>query len=165
MAKLKRSAHALYVDANMGKTPTKWYRIGTDIEELNVDLGADVEVTKNILDETSVNLNGYEPSIEASPYKANPDDEIYAPLKAAAMDRVMDEAHCKTKMLEVIIEDDTASSYDAWEQDCYLIPQSVGGDTSGFQIPFNLQPEGERTKGTATITNKVPSFTAGTVSP
>ena len=160
MAKLKRSAHLLYVDASMGGTTPSWYLVGKDIEELTVDLGADTETVKNILDETSVQLNGFEPSIEASPYMCNPDDAIYAPLKACAMGRVMDDEHCKTKFLEVIVEDTEDTSHSAWQQDCYLIPQSVGGDTSGFQIPFNILPDGPRIAGTATLANRVPTFTA-----
>ena len=159
MAKLKRSAHLLYVDASMGTGTASWFLVGKDIEELNVDLGADTEVVKNILDETSVQLNGFEPSIEASPYMANPADAIYEPLLACAMDRVMDDAHCKTKFLEVIVEDTSASSHDCWLQDCYLVPQSVGGDTSGFQIPFNIIPDGTREKKTCTLANRVPTIT------
>ena len=157
MAKLKRSAHLLYVDASMGGTTAQWFLVGKDIEELTVDLGADTETLKNILDETSVQLNGFEPNIEASPYMANPTDSIYEPLLACAMDRVMDDAHCKTKFLEVIVEDTTATSHDCWVQDCYLVPQSVGGDTSGFQIPFNIIPDGPRTKTTCTLANRVPT--------
>ena len=157
--KLKRSAHLLYVDASMGGTTASWFLVGKDIEDLTIDLGADTETVKNILDETSVQLNGYEPSIEASPYMANPDDAIYEPLLAAAMDRVMDDAHCKSKFLEVIVEDTTASTHDCWLQDCYLIPQSVGGDTSGFQIPFNILPDGERQKKTCSLSNRVPTIT------
>lgn len=158
--KLKRSAHLLYVDGSMGGNTPDWYLIGKDIEEMSIDLGADTESTTNILDETSVKLNGFEPTIAADPYYANPDDPIYDPLVACAMDRVMDDSHCKTKFLEVIVEDTSSSSHQAWLQDCYLVPQSVGGDTSGLQIPFNLLPDGERKKGTATLSSdRTPTFT------
>ena len=160
MAKLKRSAHLLYVDSTYGGVTPEWFLVGKDIEELEIDLGADVESKTNILDETSVELNGYEPSIEVAPYIANPTDSIYDRLKAAAMDRVMDDAHCKSKFLEVIVEDTEANSHSAWLQECYVVPQSVGGDTSGLQIPFNIHPMGTRTAGTATLANRVPTFTA-----
>ena len=161
--KLKRSAHLLFVDASMGGSTVSWFLVGKNIEELSVDLGADVETVKNILDESVTNLNGFEPQISADPYYANPDDAIYEPLKACAMDRVMDEAHCKTKFLEVVVEDTADTSHDAWQQDCYLVPDSIGGDTSGLQIPFSIYPDGERTKGTATLSaSKVPTFTAAT---
>lgn len=161
--KLKREAHLFFINTNFTGTGTaSWFLVGKHIEDMSVDLGADVETVKNILGEQSVNLNGYEPSISAEPYYANPDDAIYPILKASAMDRVMDDAHCKTEMLEVIIEDTTETSHDAWKQDCYVVPDSIGGDTSGLQIPFTVHPEGERTKGTATLNNRVPTFTAAT---
>lgn len=160
MAKLKRSAHLFYIDASFGGSTASWYLVGKDIEEMEVDLGADVETRKNILDETSVALNGYEPTIEASPYVCDPDDAIYAKLKAAAMSREMDDTHCLTEMLEVIVEDTDDSSHSAWKQPCYVVPQSVGGDTSGLQIPFTVYPTGTRVAGTAALANRVPTFTA-----
>lgn len=161
MAKLQRSAHLFYIDSTYGGSTPAWYLVGKDIEDMTVDLGADVETRKNILDETSVGLNGYEPTVDVSPYIANPTDTIYEKLKAAAMDRVMDDAHCKTKMLEVLVEDATESSHSAWMQDCYVIPTSVGGDTTGLQIPFEVHPEGTRTAGTAALAaGRVPTFTA-----
>ena len=152
MAKLKRSAHLFYIDSSWGGSTPAWFLIGKDIEDMSIDLGADVETTKNILDETSVNLNGFEPSIEVSPYIANPSDAIWTKLKAVAMERVMDDEHCKTKMLEVLVEDTADTTHSAWMQDCYVVPQSVGGDTTGLQIPFDVHPDGQRIAGTAALT-------------
>ena len=161
MGKLTRGAHLFYVDASMGGSTVSWYLVGKDIEDMSVDLGADTEVVKNILDETSVRHNGYEPTIDADPFYADPDDALYTPLKNIAMNRLKGD-DCKTKYLEVIVEDTEDTSHSAWQEDCYLIPQSVGGDTSGFQIPFQILPAGNRKAGTATLTNKVPSFTETT---
>lgn len=148
-----------YVDTSFGGQTPSWYLVGKDIEEMNVDLSPDVESIKNILDETSVRHNGYEPSIEADPFYADPDDALYPKLKDIAMNRKKGDA-CKTKYLEIIVEDTEATSHDAWMEDCYVIPNSVGGDTSGMQIPFNINPAGNRVAGSATLANKVPTFTA-----
>lgn len=157
--RLTRGAHLFYVDASFGGQSPSWYLVGKDIEDMSVDLGADVETFKNILDETSVRHNGYEPTIEADPYYADPDDAIYDKLKDIAMNRKKGDA-CKTKYLEVIVEDTADTSHSAWIEDCYVVPQSVGGDTSGMQIPFTVYPAGNRDEGTATLANKVPTFTA-----
>lgn len=156
--KLTRGAHLLYVDTSMAGTTPAWYLVGKDIEELNVDLGADTETIKNILDEVSVRHNGYEPSIEAEPFYADPDDDLYPVLKDIAMNRKKG-ADCMTKYLEVIIDDPEDTSHSAWQEDCMIVPQSVGGDTSGLQIPFNVLPAGNRAQGTVTLANKVPTFT------
>ena len=156
--KLTRGAHLFYIDTSFGTGTTSWYLVGKDIEEMSVDLGADTETVKNILDETSVRHNGYEPTIDADPYYADPDDALYPKLKDIAMNRKKGD-DCKTKYLEVIVEDTDATSHSAWQEDCYVIPQSVGGDTSGFQIPFQVLPAGNRQAGSATLANKVPTFT------
>ena len=152
--------HILFLDASMNGTTVSWYKVGKDIEEMNVDLAPDTEIIKNILDETAFRHNGYEESIEADPFYADPDDALYTPLKNIAMNRLKGD-ELKTKMLEVLIEDTSDTSHAAWQQYCYLVPQSVGGDTSGLQIPFNVYPVGTRTQGTAAISSSgVPAFTA-----
>lgn len=158
--KLTRGAHMFFIDTSFGTgtTPT-WYLVGKDIEDMSVDLGADTETIKNILDEVSVRHNGYEPSIEAEPFYADPSDPLYPKLKDIALNRKKGE-DCKTKYLEVIVEDTEATSHSAWQEDCLVVPQSYGGDTSGFQIPFNVLPDGNRQQGTATLAGKVPTFTA-----
>lgn len=156
--KLTRGAHLFFVDTTMGSGTPSWYLVGKDIEEMNVDLGADTETIKNILDEVSVRHNGYEPSIEAEPFYADPADALYPKLKDIALNRKKGD-DCKSKYLEVIIEDTEATSHSAWMEDCLIVPQSYGGDTSGFQIPFNVLPDGNRVQGTATMAGKVPTFT------
>lgn len=150
-----------YVDTTMGGATPAWYLVGKDIEDMSVDLGADTESIKNILDETSVRHNGYEVTIEADPFYADPDDALYPKLKNIAMNRLKG-GECMTKYLEVIVEDTADTSHDAWMEDCMLVPQSVGGDTSGLQIPFNILPAGNRVKGTVALANKVPTFTPAT---
>lgn len=157
--KLTRGAHLFYIDTSFGTGTTSWYLVGKDIEDMSVDLGADTETVKNILDETSVRHNGYEPTIDADPFYADPEDALYPKLKDIAMNRKKG-GDCKTKYLEVIVEDTENTSHSAWQEDCYVVPQSVGGDTSGFQIPFQVLPAGNRQAGTATLSNKVPTFTA-----
>lgn len=157
--KLTRGAHLFYIDTSFGSGTVSWYLVGKDIEEMSVDLGADTEIVKNILDETSVRHKGYEPSISADPFYADPEDALYPKLKDIAMNRKKG-GDCKTKYLEVIVEDTEDTSHSAWQEDCYIVPQSVGGDTSGFQIPFQVLPAGNRQAGTATLSNKVPTFTA-----
>lgn len=159
--KLTRGALRTFVDSTFGGTGTpKWWLIGKDIEELSVELNPDVSSVKNILDETSVQDNGYEPSVEADPYYANPDDEIYQKLLDIAMNRKKGEA-CRTKILEVVVEDTEATNHKAWTEDVVLKPTSYGGDTSGFQIPFTITFDGNRKSGYVTIADGVPTFKEG----
>lgn len=157
IGKLKRSHLLHYIDASFGSTTPIWYLIGKDIENMAVGLNPDTNQIKNILDETVTNDNGYEPSVDADTYYANTNDSIYSKLKDIAMNRLTGE-DCKTKVLEVLIDKKTGP-YDAWIEDCIVKPQSYGGSQGGVNIPFNIGFDGNREKGTVTITDKVPTFT------
>lgn len=163
MAKLERKILATYIDASFGGTNPSWFLVGKDIEEMSVELNPDVETVKNILGETSVKDNGYEPQMTADPYYANPDDAIYDKIKDIAMKRLKGD-DCKTKILEIILVDTSSSgttpTYEAYTENVIVKPTSYGGDTSGFAIPFDVYFDGGRVEGTATITSGVPTFTA-----
>lgn len=70
LGKLKRSAHLFYVDASFGGTAASWFLVGKDVEDMSIELNPDTSSVKNILDETSINDNGYEPSISVETYYA-----------------------------------------------------------------------------------------------
>lgn len=140
--KLKRSHLMHLLDSTFGGETPSWFLIGKNIEDMSMDLGPDTATVKNILDETDVNDNGYEPSLSVETYYANTEDAIYEKIKSIALDRLVGD-DCKSKYLEVLI----------------VKPQSYGGPQGGVNIPFNIQPCGNRIKGTVTIANKVVTFT------
>ncbi len=124
-----------------------WERLGKDLEEYNVELNPDTESKKNILGESSFVHNGYEETSEASPYYADTESKLFPKLQKIVDHRYKDD-NCKTNALEVHLwEGDEESGYVAWQQTCYVVPTSYGGDTSGYQIPFTVNYVGERTKG------------------
>lgn len=157
--KLKREAHGLYL--KVGTQP--YFLIGSGIDDMSVEMNGSFENKKDVTGATSVEDNGYTPQISVEPYYANPDDAIYPFLKDLALNRKSGE-DAKAKYLEVIVEDTTAASHDAWEEDCRIEIASYGGDTSGLQIAYNIYPDGNREQGTATFTNKVPTFSAASQS-
>lgn len=161
MAKLTRKAYAIYIDSTFGGPTPNWFLIGKDINDLSVELSPDVQVQKNILDETTAVDNGYEPKVSADPYYANPDDAIYSKIKNIAMNRLTGD-DCKTKILEVIISDTGAATHEAYIEDVLVKPTKYGGDTSGVQIPFDVYFDGNRQNGNVAIANKIPTFTPAT---
>lgn len=158
--RLEREKYLVYLDASFGSGTAEWFWVGKDIEEMSMELNPDIETVKNIRGETSVRDNGYEPTMDADPYYADPDDSIYPKLRDIAFNRLKGDA-CKTKILEIIIEDTDDASHRAWMQDVIVKPSSYGGDTSGVQIPFTISFDGTRVKGTAKIEAGVPTFTEG----
>lgn len=169
LGKLKRSALLHYIATNFdftATTPTAataatWYLIGTDVEDMSVEMNADTEAMKNILDETSVQDNGYEPSIDVDTYYATPTDgAIYTHLKDIMMNRKTGD-ECRTYILEVIMDTD-GSSFDAWVEEVIVKPTSYGGATGGVRIPFQITFAGNRQQGTVTFSGKVPTFAVST---
>ena len=156
--KLAREALMHYIDSSFGTDSATWFLIGKDIDDMSVELNPDTETTKNILGETTVKDNGYEPSMSADPYYANPEDSIYEKLVNIAMNRLKGD-NCKTQILEVIIKDTAETAHQAWVEDVIVKPQSYGGDRSGVSIPFNVLFDGNRKEGTVTIAKGVPTFT------
>lgn len=158
--KLHRSHLLHYLDSTFaGSGSPSWYLIGKDNEDLSVELNPDTSTVKNVLDESSVTDNGYEPALDLDTYYANPEDSIYTKIKDIALNRLTGDA-CKTKVLEVII-DKTSGAYDAWQEDVIVKPQSYGGPQGGVNIPYNITFAGNRVKGTVTFTEGKPTFAAG----
>lgn len=167
MGKLNREALAHYIDTAWNKkvadaSKAVFEIIGDDIEEMSVELNADISQGKNILGQTRTKDNGYSPSMDADPFYADPDKKLYPKLRDIAMERLKGD-DCKTLMLEVIVEDMEASTHVAYLREVTVKPTSYGGGTEGFNIPFNVSEDGAWEKGTVTaesVKNGAPVFTA-----
>ena len=160
--KLKRSALIHYLDTGFdtstAATSAVWFLIGKDVEDMSVNLNPSITTKKNILDETSVDDEGYEPSFDVDTYYADPSDgAFYEKIKDIAMNRLTGD-DCKTRVLEVLV-DKTDGPFDAWVEDVIVKPQSYGGPQGGVNIPFNITFSGSRVKGTVTFSKGVPTFT------
>lgn len=169
LGKLKRSALVHYIATNFDfntSSPTAaasatWKIIGKHVSDMSVNLNAQTESIKNILDETEVIDNGYEPDFDVDTYYATPTDgDFYTKIKAIAMERLTGDA-CRTYVLEFIVDTDANPSdpgYEAWVEEVIVKPTSYGGEQGGVSIPFKVSFAGNRVKGTVTISNGVPTF-------
>lgn len=151
---LNREAMASYVDSAFTKTVSgvasaKWELLGADIEEMTVELNPDTETLKNILGQTRTRDNGYEASMDADPFYADPSSDLYKKVRDIALGRLKGD-ECKTLLLEVIVEDTADETHLAYVREVMLKPQSYGGDTAGLNFPFSVSENGESVKGTVT---------------
>ncbi len=163
MGKLERSALAHYLNANFNTTlnSASWSIIGAHVADLSVEMNPNTETIKNILDETNVIDNGYEPAFDVDTYYADPSNgDFYTKLKDIAMNRKKGDA-CRTLVLEVLV-DKTTGPFDAWVEEVIVKPNSYGGAQGGVRIPYKVSFAGNRVAGTVTFTDKVPAFTANT---
>ena len=153
------------LDANFGSGTPAWYRMGRDLTEYNVELNPDTELRKNIWGNTTFIHNGYEPSGDNDTFYARKGDPLFEHLQDI-VDGLKSGDACKTSALEVHTwEEQTAQTegtnsniFVATKQDCYVVPTSYGGDTSGYQIPYQVNYVGDKVRGTYDATSK--TFTA-----
>lgn len=152
MSKIERKYLAHYIDASFGTEPVNYTRLGSDLEEYNEELNPDVEISKNILGEQRVNHNGYEVQSEVETFYADYDDPLFEKLAEIVNERKTGDA-CATTKVDVLLNEDGTVVW-AFRERVYVIPNSIGGDTSGVQIPFTLYNAGERVEGTWDVTSK-----------
>lgn len=151
--KIERKYMAHMIDASFGADEASWVRLGKDLEEFSIELNPDTETSKNILGESTFKHNGYEVSADADPYYAEVGDPLFEKLQEIIDERITGDG-CKTSALEVHMWDGDDTAFVAWKQECYVVPNSYGGDTSGYQIPFTVYYTGERVKGEYNATTK-----------
>ena len=155
MARMERKYLAHYLDANFNNGTTNYVRIGKDLESYNEELNPQVEVRRNILGEQNVIHQGYQVQSTAEPYYADEDDPLFQPLSSIANQRKTGDG-CLTTRVEYLV-DGAGTQVWAYREDCWVVPNAVGGDTSGVQIPFNVYNAGNRVSGTFDPTDN--SFT------
>lgn len=148
--KLTRGKYIIYLDVAPNDSDPRWGKIGKSLTSLSVELNPDVTVEQDILDNTSVTDNGYSPQASLDTFYADPAQSIYPMVKDIAMNRLRGD-DCATKILEVLVDIDSGEPYDAWMEDVIIKPTSIGGDTSGTQIPFDIYFDGNRKKGIVTF--------------
>lgn len=157
MAKIERKFMAHYMDATPTATAT-YERLGADLEELNVEMNAEIETTANILGENSTKLSSYAAQASVEPYYADESSPFFEFLQNIVDNRkVLDD--CKTSTLEVHLWDGAESAYTAYKESAVVEIVSYGGDTTGYQIAFNVHYQGDRVKGTFNPNTK--TFTEG----
>ena len=148
--KIERKYMAHYLNANFANDDgtAGYVRLGQDLEEYSPELSANVEKKNNILGNTTVTIDSYQKQGEVSPYYAEKGDPLFEKLQTIIDgDLVLDDL--KTDIVEVKLWDkDTAGAYPAVREECYIEIVSYGGDTTGYQIPFNVHYTGVKTKGT-----------------
>ena len=156
MANVARKYLGHWIDDTFGESTANYFRIGKDLEEFNEELNPDIETTKNILGQTSIKHNGYEVSGSVEPYYYATGETLATVVEGIANGRKTGE-ECETTIIDVIFgepaqsTDTTMTIVKAYKETVTVVPQSIGGDTSGIQIPFELHYHGDRTDVTSKV--------------
>lgn len=138
--------------------------LGRDSDDLSIENNPDTETFKNVLGETTVNHNGYTPSLDHE-YMARWDDHIY-PYIQKINDRLLtDDESIMATLTVATLTDEVKDSVTktltgtGWQNKVKVSVNSDGGGTAGYSLPFKMEESGGRTQGTVSVTNKVPTFT------
>ena len=164
MPKLARAVQATWLSFDK----EKWTLLGKDTDSLSMSLNPSVETKQNVLGETTVEHSGFTPELSVDTYVARTEDAIYEPILDIAMNRKSDEGTIAAYLMEAVLTDEVKNSDvstltgKAWIENCVVVPQEYGGDTTGFGIPFNIHMNGGRKEGTVSVTERVPTFKEGT---
>lgn len=144
--KIERKYLAHFIDPKFGAGENAVYtRLGKDLEEYTEELNPDVEVNKNILGEQNVRHSGYKVQSEVDTFYAYTGDELFETLAEIANERKSGD-ECVTTVVDVLLNADGSVAW-AYREDVWVVPKSIGGNTSGVQIPFTLYNAGNRVKG------------------
>lgn len=168
---IERQYLAHFIDSNFNPDPThlatgatiSYQRIGEDLEAFATELNPQVEIRKNILGAQKVIHNGYETQAAADTFYCYRGDPLYAQLELVANERRKGD-DCRTSRVDALFHLDSSTKQLvcdwAYREDCWVVPNSLGGDTSGYQIPFTIYDAGNRVAGTMTQSGDTWTFTA-----
>lgn len=153
MGKIERKYLAHFIDASFNAAGgTNYVRLGKDLEEYSEELNPEVNVSQNILGEQNVIHNGYQVQSEVSPYYAEEGDPLWEKLAEIANNRGTG-TQCMSTRVDVLITESGNVTW-AYREDVYIVPNSLGGDTSGIQIPFTVYNTGNRVSGSFSMNTK-----------
>ena len=169
MVERKYLAHFISTDFNISKSAGSggddgqtYVRIGSYLEQYQEELNPQVDVRQNILGEQYAVHNGYQVTSTAEPFYIDVavngrDKALSDKLQEIANTRLTGD-ECKTYRVEALFSAKTEGSVTtitsdwAYREECLVVPQSIGGDTSGVQIPFQVLTIGNRKAGSMTWT-------------
>lgn len=123
-----------------------WEPIGKDNDDLSKELNPDTEKSKNVLGEATFVHKGYEPEVSVDPYYIDPSRKMYKRISENARKEKFSENDLVGWFAEAYF--DTANSITGKMtgtciiRKAWYVPQSTGGDTSGFAIPTTITPFG-----------------------
>ena len=123
-----------------------WEAIGKDNDDLSKELNPDTEKSKNVLGEATFVHKGYEPEVSVDPYYIDPSRKMYKRISENARKEKFGETDLVGWFAEAYF--DTANpatgkmTGTCIVRKAWYVPQSTGGDTSGFAIPTTITPFG-----------------------
>lgn len=174
--KIKRPliAHFLDVDrygfvTDQSVSSNNWKRIGLNVTDMSIDYGAQTETEQDIISNSATtDVTGYQPTSAVS-QQCTKGDDIFEFITDLRRNRAI-LGDCHTSILNVDLWDSSTSTsspstttYVAEKQEVSIQVDTYGG--AGGETPvqeFTINFVGDPVKGTVTLADGVPTFTADT---
>jgi len=132
----------LTTDDGTPPSSTNYVRLGKHLEQYDEELNPQTSVFNNILGEQIVLHTGYQASSSVEPYYAEEGDPLWEKLQDIANKRITGDG-CETTRIDGLMDEDGTVLW-AYMESCKVIPQKLGGNTSGVQVPFQVLNNGNR---------------------
>ena len=131
---------------------TNYVRLGKHLEQYDEELNPQTSVFNNILGEQIVLHTGYQACSSVEPYYAEEGDPLWEKLQDIANNRVTGDG-CETTRIDGLMDEEGNVLW-AYRESCKVIPQKLGGNTSGVQVPFLVLNNGNRHRVNFSLTTK-----------
>lgn len=133
----------------------EWELLGEGIEDLSRELNNNVETKTDILGNNSTTVTKGNQVSSFDPFKCRRDSKLFQKLYEIYTDD-LELSDVEMDFLEVSVFDKVSDGvYNAVKQTGAIDLKSIGGDTTGFDMPFDVNYIGSKTKGTFTAATKV----------
>ena len=138
----------------------EWELLGKGIEDSAIELNPETEESTDILGNNETSVKGWKPSQTFDPFTVRGGSKLAFKLHEIWMNNTP-ELLSQFKMLTVYsYVGDTSKGYDAdVQENCTISPTKIGG-SAYVDMPIDVSYSNEKTRGTVTFADNVPTFTA-----
>ncbi len=140
---------------NVGTTEeAEWELLGEGIEELSREMNNNVENTTDILGNNTTTVTKGNQVSSFDPFKCRRNSKLFAKLYQIYTDD-LELSDVEMEFLEVSVFDKVSEgTYNAVKQTGAIDLKSIGGDTTGLDMPFDVNYVGSKIKGTFAVATK-----------
>ena len=161
-AKAARKLLMTYVDVSDSGTP-EWELVGRGVEDSSIELNPNTETTTDILGITETSVTKWEPNQSFDPNTVKGGSKLNFKLHEIWQNKTP-ELLSKFNVLIVYAYIGETNNFEAeMQKNCTINITSIGG-SSYVDMPIEISFSNDSTKGTVTISNGVPTFTAASAS-
>lgn len=154
---ISRKSLMHFVNVGTSSEP-EWELLGDGIEELSREMNNNVETKQDILGQTSTTVTKGNQVSSFDPFKCRKDSKLFQKLYQIYTDD-LELSDVEMEFLEVSVFDEISEgTYAAIKQVGAVDLKSIGGDTTGLDMPFDVNYIGAKVKGQFVASTK--TFTA-----